>query len=133
RWPAAERRAAVGPPAVSPGAPGGAGVPPVARRPVDPPGPQYLVLGARGTRGIDRGPAVAGARRPADDPAIDEFGAGRLDDRRDALGGLRADRIAIDVDGLLRQGREGRSQLARQALGLAGRQDRQEEIGTLQQ
>jgi hypothetical protein len=77
-----------------------------------------------GPGGVDRR-AVAVAWRAPDDPAIDKGGAGRLDDRGDALGGLRAHRVAIDIDRFHRQRLQRRRQPRRQPLGLVGRQDRQ--------
>ena len=56
-------------------------------------------LAAVGAGGIDRR-AVARPRRAADDAAIDEIGAGRGDDLADADRGLRADRVAVDIDRL---------------------------------
>ncbi len=67
--------------------------------PIDPPIAQHRGLPGRRTRGVDRR-AVARPRRPADDPAIDKIGAGRRDDLADADRGLRADRVAVDIDRL---------------------------------
>ena len=68
--------------------------------PIDPPIAQYRGLPRRRTRGVDRR-AVAGPRRPADDPGIDKIGSGRRDDLADADRGLRADRVAVDIDRLV--------------------------------
>ncbi len=55
--------------------------------------------------------------------------AGGSDDFADADGALRADRVAVEIDGLAVERRQRRRQLPGQRLGLARRQDRQEEIG----
>ena len=72
---------------------------PVDDAPVDTPIAQHRGLSRGRARGIDRR-AVARAGRAADDPAIDKIGAGRSDDLADADRGLRADRIAVDIDRL---------------------------------
>ena len=105
---------------------------PVDDPPVDPPIAQYRGLPCRRTRGVDRR-AVARPRRPADDPAIDKIGAGRCDDLADADRGLRADRVAVDIDRLAVERLQSRRQTLRQRLGFARRQDRQKEIGAREQ
>ena len=121
----AERGDALGDPGIGHLEPRGGADRPVDDAPVDPPVAQHRGFADRRPRGVDRR-AVAGARRAADDAAIDELGAGRRDDRRDPLGGLRADRVAIDIDRLFRRARSAPGPAARARLSASpgGRIDR---------
>src|SRR5215470_7181860 len=69
---------------------------------------------------VDRRSLVPGARRPADDPGIDEVGPGRRNDFADADRGLRADRIAVEVDGFAVERCKRRREVPSERLGLAG-------------
>ena len=83
-----------------------------------------------GAGGVESGAlALLGRRRRADDAGVHERRAGRGEHGGDPLGGRRADGVAVDIDRLgVAGGERGREPL-RQRHGVAGRQDREDEIG----
>ena len=66
--------------------------------------------------------------RAADDAAIDEGGAGFLDDAGDAQHGGGVQGVAIDIDRLFGGGAQRGGELLRQFQRAARRQDRQDEV-----
>src|SRR6516165_9507363 len=84
-------------------------------------------------RGVDRRPFISRTRRPANDPGIDEMSTGRCYDLADADRGLRADRVAVEIDRLAAERFQGRSQAAGELFGLARRKDREKEISAFEQ
>ena len=86
------------------------------------------LLTGRSAKSAERAQA-AGMEPAADDPGVDERGAGRGNDGADANRGLRADRVAVDINRLAVERLQRWRQMPCQRLRLARRQDRQEEIG----
>jgi hypothetical protein len=88
----------------------------------------------RGCRpgGIEFGVGGAGLGRRADNAGADEGAAGHGDHRGDAFNRLRAQRVAVDIDGFLVGGAEHAGQALRQCERVARRHDRKQEIALRQ-
>ena len=74
------------------------------------------------------GPIAISARRPANDPAIDEAHPSRLNDPRHVLRCLGIDGVEVDIDWLARCACEGRRKTVGQRDRVCRRHNRQKEV-----